>query len=85
MNVREHGRISAAALSVLESIGARSTLGFGVALPNGERRHIGPAGEAAFLLVLHDTAPLFAAFARGHIGLLEAYFNGSIDIEKRDE
>ena len=81
MNVREHGRISAAALSVLESIGARSPLGFGVELPNGERRHIGPAGEAAFDLVLHDTAPLFAAFARGHIGLLEAYFDGSIDIE----
>jgi cyclopropane-fatty-acyl-phospholipid synthase len=81
MNLGERGRIGAAALSVLGSLGSRSRVGFDVDLPDGERHRIGPGGKAAFRLVLRDTAPLFAAFARGHIGLLEAYFDGSIDIE----
>jgi cyclopropane-fatty-acyl-phospholipid synthase len=81
MNAPQHGRIGIAALKVLEDLGTRSHLGFAVELPSGERHRIGPAGDPAFSLILRDTAPLFAAFARGHISLLEAYFDGSIDIE----
>jgi cyclopropane-fatty-acyl-phospholipid synthase len=81
MDVGERGRVGAAALSVLDSIGSRSRRGFDVEMPNGERHRVGPGGEAAFRLVLRDTTPLLATLARGHIGLLEAYLDGSIDVE----
>ena len=52
---------------------------FAVQLPNGATI---PAGEGppAFTLVFHEDRAVAATLLRGHIGLLEAYFDGSVDL-----
>jgi cyclopropane-fatty-acyl-phospholipid synthase len=65
---------------IVDALGARADIPFGVALPDGSRLRSGD-GEPRFTLVFHSEAALLGGFARGHIGLLEAYFDGSIDVE----
>ena len=74
------GLIRPFAQKLIEQLGARSPHAFAVALPDGTRYASG-SGEPAFTLVLRSDAALLATLTRGHIGLLESYFDGEIDVE----
>jgi cyclopropane-fatty-acyl-phospholipid synthase len=49
-------------------------------LPDGHERRAG-GGEPRFTLVFRTDAAVQLAALRGHMGLLEAYFDGSLDLE----
>jgi cyclopropane-fatty-acyl-phospholipid synthase len=53
---------------------------FAVVLPDGSRL-VGGTRAPGFTLVLRNDAALMAAMTRGHIGLLEAYFDEAVDVE----
>ncbi len=55
-------------------------MAFAVVLPDGSRCE-GGDGAAMFTIVFHSDAALLSTFTRGHIGLLEAYFDQSVDVQ----
>ena len=66
--------------SALRRTGEGTQIPFAVRFPRGgEYRN--RAGAPAFTLVLRRSAALARIAAFGHIGLLEAYFEGDLDIE----
>lgn len=81
MKAHEGGKLGTVALGALERLGSRSTISFDVELPSGERRHFGPASAPVFRLTIRQQAPLLGALLRGHMEVLEAYFDGLIDVE----
>ena len=68
------------ARALVDELGSRTGVPFAVELPDGSRCASG-AGAPAFSVVFRSDAALFAAFTRGHIGLLEAYFDQAVDVE----
>ena len=66
--------------SVIDSLGERSGAAFAVELPGGIR-HCTGAGEPAFTFVFRTNRALAATFVRGHLGLLEAYFDQEVDVQ----
>jgi len=70
----------APAAAMVESLGAASGVPFAVSLPDGHRLLSGK-GEPAFTVVFHDQTALLATLTRGHVGLLEAYFDERVDLE----
>lgn len=65
---------------IVDSIGARTGASFEVVMPDGTRWRTG-LGEPRFRIVLRSQAALVAAFTRGYIGLLEAWFDGKVEVE----
>lgn len=65
--------------AVFDSLGARSGMAFVVVLPGGTRYQTG-VGEPVFTVVFHTDAALASTIARGHLGLLEAYFDQRVDV-----
>ena len=65
---------------IVDSIGARSPHPFAVVLPDGATYRCG-RGEPAFTLVYRGDAALIATVTRGHMGLLESYFEQAVDVE----
>ena len=65
---------------IVDSLGARPGIPFEVALPDGSRLRTGD-GEPRFTIAFHSEAALLKGFTRGHIGLLEAFFDGEIDVD----
>jgi cyclopropane-fatty-acyl-phospholipid synthase len=66
--------------SALRRTGEGTQIPFAVRFPDGgEYRN--RAGATAFTLVFHRSAALARIAAFGHIGLLESYFDGDLDIE----
>lgn len=66
--------------NIVDSLQARTAIAFAVVLPDGSRHRAG-AGEPAFTMVFRTDAALLSAFTRGHMGLLESYFDQSVDVE----
>jgi cyclopropane-fatty-acyl-phospholipid synthase len=66
--------------AVVEALSAQAPHPFAVTLPNGSRHACGH-GTPAFTLHLRTEAAVLATLARGHIGLLEAYFDGEVDVD----
>jgi cyclopropane-fatty-acyl-phospholipid synthase len=66
--------------AAVESLGARAGGTFAIVLPSGARYQTG-SGEAAFTVVFHTDAALASVFTRGHLGLLEGYFDRQIDVQ----
>jgi cyclopropane-fatty-acyl-phospholipid synthase len=64
---------------LVDSLNARTGIPFALQMPDGARYRSG-GGEPAFCVVFKSDAALLSAFARGHIGLLEAYFDQSVDV-----
>lgn len=64
----------------VQSLGAKSGLSFEVVLPDGDRIATG-AGSPVLRALFHSDAALLATLTRGHIGLLESYFEQSVDLE----
>ncbi len=65
--------------NMVETLAARAGIAFAVELPDGTR-HQGGAGSPRFTLVFRSDAALLAVFTRGHMGLLEAYFDQQVDL-----
>lgn len=65
---------------VIETLAERAGVTFAVRLPDGQTCQAG-GGTAAFTLAFRTEAALLAAAMRGHMGLLESYFDGELDIE----
>jgi cyclopropane-fatty-acyl-phospholipid synthase len=61
------------------ALAERAGIAFAVELPGGATIPAG-AGPPAFTLAFHDERAIAATLLRGHIGLLEAYFDGSVDL-----
>ncbi|SFQ60608.1 cyclopropane-fatty-acyl-phospholipid synthase [Variovorax sp. OK605] len=72
--------LSQALRHVLEGLGRRASVCFAVVLPDGEHIPVGE-GVPTFTVVFHTDAALLAVSARGHIGLMEAYFDQHVDVE----
>ena len=66
--------------SVIDSLGADAGVAFAIELPGGNRYRTG-AGEPAFTVSFRTEGALMNTFARGHLGLLEAYFAQEVDLE----
>ncbi|HJV68440.1 cyclopropane-fatty-acyl-phospholipid synthase family protein [Ideonella sp.] len=64
---------------VMDSLAARSGAAFEVELPDGRRLRSG-TGTPAFAIVFHTDAALVATMTRGHMGLLEAWFDQTMDV-----
>lgn len=70
------------AQGIVDALGARCAVPFEVVLPDGSSLRAGQ-GESAprFTIRMHTPGALRAGIVRGHLGLLEAYFDGGIDVE----
>lgn len=66
--------------TLLDDLAQRAGVAFSVVLPGGARVDAG-VGEQRFRIVFHRESALAAAVLRGHIGLLESYFDGVVDVE----
>jgi cyclopropane-fatty-acyl-phospholipid synthase len=76
----EAGLVRPFVQSLIDALGARAPAPFALALPDGSVYRSG-AGAPAFRLVFHSEAALLATMTRGHIGLLESYFDQQVDVE----
>lgn len=81
---REAGWLRGGSVSLAQSfadgVAQRAGIAFDIVLPGGQRVSAG-SGTAAFTLRLASDAALVAILARGHIGLLDAYFDGQADLD----
>jgi len=66
--------------SLVDSLGQRSGESFSVLTPDGTVCSTG-RGESRFRVVFRNDAALLSTFLRGHIGLLDAYFDQAVDVE----
>ncbi len=65
---------------LIDQFGARSPHSFAVSLPDGASYRSGP-GEPVFSIIFRTDGALLATLTRGHIGLLESYFDAEVDVE----
>ncbi|MCC7060386.1 MAG: class I SAM-dependent methyltransferase [Burkholderiaceae bacterium] len=65
---------------IVDSFGSRSGAAFAVVTSDGTRYATG-AGEPRFTIVFRSDTALLSAFTRGHLGLLEGWFDGNIEVE----
>lgn len=65
---------------MLDGLGRRAATSFAVRLPDGAVFNVGSA-DPAFTVVFHTDAALFSTATRGHMGLMEAYFDQTVDVE----
>jgi cyclopropane-fatty-acyl-phospholipid synthase len=65
--------------AVIDSLGAGAGVAFAVELPGGKQYRTG-GGEPVFTVVFRSDRALMATFGRGHLGLLEGYFDQEIDV-----
>jgi len=62
-----------------DDVAERSETSFDIVLPDGQRCHAG-AATPAFTIEFRDESALLALLTRGHIGLLESFFDGRLDV-----
>ncbi len=65
--------------SVIESLGADAGVAFAVRLPDGSNYRV--HGEPRFTLCFRSESAVLATITRGHMGLLEGYFDQQVDVE----
>lgn len=65
---------------VIDALAERGDVAFAVRLPDGVLCRAG-SGEPRFTLAFRNDAALLAVTMRGHMGLLEAYFDQQLDVE----
>ena len=73
------GRGAPLGAELVDSLSRRAGMAFAVELPDGSRCESGD-GAASFTIVFHSDAALLATFTPGHVGLLESYFDQSVDM-----
>jgi cyclopropane-fatty-acyl-phospholipid synthase len=72
--------LSLALNGALENLSMLAGTPFAVQLPGGARHNMG-SGESAFTLTFHTRSAVVATALRGHMGLLEAYFDQQVDVD----
>ena len=65
---------------MIDLLSERSGVPFEVVLPDASRLSAGE-GAPRFTVVFRTEASMLQTFARGHMGLLEAYFDQQVDVE----
>lgn len=65
---------------MLDGIGERAGTSFAVRLPDASSFSVGE-GDPAFTVAFRTDAALLSTATRGHIGLMEAYFDEQMDVE----
>jgi cyclopropane-fatty-acyl-phospholipid synthase len=65
---------------LIDTLQARCGMSFSIQLPDGKPYRTGP-GAPAFRVLFRTDAALLQAFSRGHLGLLESYFDQTLDVE----
>lgn len=65
---------------IVTALGTRSPTGFAVVAPTGAR-YLSNGEPPAFTLVFRTERAVAATFLRGHMGLLEAYFDQELELE----
>lgn len=65
--------------TIVDSLATRARVPFAAELPDGTRYHTG-GGEPVFTIVFRSDAALLSTFMRGHMGLLESYFDQGVDV-----
>jgi cyclopropane-fatty-acyl-phospholipid synthase len=68
-----------AAQDIVDDLALRAGVSFTADLPDGSRCR-GGQEQPAFSVVFHSDAALLSTLTRGHIGLLESYFDQSVDV-----
>lgn len=66
--------------NIVDLLHSRTGIAFAISLPDGSHYQTGP-GDPVFTVIFHSDAALLQAFMRGHMGLLESYFDQSVDVE----
>jgi cyclopropane-fatty-acyl-phospholipid synthase len=66
--------------NIVDSLAARVQVPFAVDMPDGTRYRSGN-DEPVFVIVFRTDAALLSAFMRGHMGLLESYFDLGVDVQ----
>jgi cyclopropane-fatty-acyl-phospholipid synthase len=66
--------------NIVDTLQSRTGVPFAVGLPDGSGYRAG-TGAPAFTVVFRSDAALLQAFTRGQMGLLESYFDQSVDVE----
>jgi cyclopropane-fatty-acyl-phospholipid synthase len=66
--------------SLVDSLGERARVAFAVITPDGAAYRTGH-GEPVFRILFRTDAALLSTFMRGHIGLLDAYFDQAVDVD----
>jgi cyclopropane-fatty-acyl-phospholipid synthase len=65
---------------IVDALAARGGVPFAIRYPDGRLQSAG-AGKPAFTIALRTRAAARSVAARGHMGLLDRYFDGDIDVE----
>lgn len=65
---------------IIDVVAEQAGVALALRLPNGDLVQAG-GGPPRFTVVFHTDGALLAAVMRGHIGLLEAYFDQTLDVE----
>jgi len=65
---------------IVDRLGERIRVPFAIAGPDGAVYRSGP-GEPVFTIIFRNDAAFLAAVMRGHMGLLESYFDQTVDVE----
>ena len=68
------------AQGLVDSLGERAGVSFAVVLPDGTMHRSGPL-EPAFTVRFGSDAALLALVTRGHMGLLEGYFDQQVEVD----
>jgi cyclopropane-fatty-acyl-phospholipid synthase len=66
--------------NIIDALQARTGVPFAIGLPDGSDYRAG-TDEPAFTVLFRSDAALLQAFTRGQMGLLESYFDQSVDVE----
>lgn len=66
--------------SIVDSLATQTRIPFAAELPDGTRYPSGTE-EPVFTIVFRSEAALLSSFTRGHMGLLESYFDQQIDVQ----
>jgi cyclopropane-fatty-acyl-phospholipid synthase len=74
------GAVGPLVQNLIDSLGERASAPFAVTTPDGTVYRTGH-GEPLFRIVFRSDAALLSTFMRGHVGLLDAYFEQAVDVE----
>jgi cyclopropane-fatty-acyl-phospholipid synthase len=66
--------------NIVDAMHSRTGVPFAICLPDGSRYGSG-SGDPAFTIAFHTEAALLSVFTRGHMGLLESYFDQNVDVQ----
>lgn len=66
--------------NIVDTLAERGGVPFAAELPDGTR-YQGGTGDPQFTLVFRSDAALRSVFTRGHMGLLESYFEQQMDVQ----